>query len=46
LLSLDFKLDVFVRTGVAEPCRNVLVIQYDGLNKPEIIYASVPLEMA
>jgi hypothetical protein len=38
LLSLDFKFDVFVRTGVVEPCRNVLVIQYDGSNKPAIIY--------
>ena len=46
LLSLDFKFDVFVRTGVVEPCRNVLVIQYDGSNKPAIIYASVPVEMA
>jgi hypothetical protein len=46
LLSLDFKFDVFVRIGIVEPCRNVLVIQYDGANKPEIIYASVSVEMA
>ncbi|GBL35195.1 hypothetical protein EMGBS15_07900 [Filimonas sp.] len=45
LLPLDFNFEVFNTKGLIETAKNILVIQYDGTNKPEIMYANAVSEM-
>jgi len=39
-LSIDFDLEVFSKTLTIEPSQNVIIIQYDGIHKPELIYST------